>query len=266
VVYEVSPAVSYAPIKELSFGIGYRITIIQFDRHLGPASNPVLVDINSFGENFTGFRFGAQWHPLKQLSFGAVFRPEVQITSNADKGHILGQAATNIQAQLNYPAKVGAGVRIDLDPVSFAVDYEFVANSQFKTISLDGNLPHGAIHASFLFNWSDSSTIKVGVEYRIIPKVALRVGYAWDGSFENRAYPDTYMQPPVAGDYLTLGAGYRGASWALNVALSYRPDESAVIAANQVASAAECPLCAKPGTYGSRLNMALVDFSKDFDL
>jgi hypothetical protein len=52
----------------------------------------------------------------------------------------------------------------------------------------------------------------------------------------------------------------------VNVALSYRPDETAVITANEVASATECPLCAKPGTYGSRLNMALVDFSKDFDL
>lgn len=266
IVYEISPAVSYTPIKQLSLGVGYRVTIIQFDRHLGAASNPVTVDINSSGANFTGFRFGIQWHPLKQLSFGAVYRPEIQLTSSADSGHLLGQAATNIQAQLNYPSKLGAGVRVDLDPVSFAVDYEFVSNSQFKTINLNGDLPHGTINAPFLFNWSDSSTIKVGVEYRPTHEVALRAGYAWDGSFSNPGYPDTFMQPPVAGNYLTLGAGYRGESWAVNVALSYRPDETAVITANEVASATECPLCAKPGTYGSRLNMALVDFSKDFNL
>jgi long-chain fatty acid transport protein len=265
-VFEVSPAVSYAPVEELSIGAGYRVTFIQFDRHLGVASNPVTVDIDSFGANFTGFRFGAQWRPIKRLSLGAVFRPEVGMTSSADHGHLLGLAATNIRADVTYPAKLGLGARYDLDALSFAVDYEFVWNSQFKTINLSGDLPHGTISAPFLFNWSDSSTFKVGIECRPTRGWALRAGYAFDGVFSNVGYPDTYAQPPVAGHYLTVGGGYEGDGWAVNLALSYRPDESAVITASQIASPMECPFCAKPGTYASRLDMAFVDVSKDFNL
>jgi long-subunit fatty acid transport protein len=266
VVFEVSPAVSYAPTDTLRLGAGYRITLIQFDRHLGPAQNPVLVDIDSFGANFAGFRFGAQWHPFGGLWLGAVFRPEVGMSSSAGSGHLLGQAATNIQAQVTYPAKLGVGARYDLAAVSFAADYELVFNSQFKTINLSGDLPHGTISAPFLFNWSDSSTFKIGAEVRPAAEWVIRGGYAFDGVFSNAGYPDTFAQPPVAGHYLTIGGGYRGNGWEVNVALAYRPDASAVITASQIASPMECPFCAHAGTYGSRLDMAMVDFSKDFNL
>jgi long-chain fatty acid transport protein len=266
VVFEVSPAVSYAPIETLRIGAGYRITLIQFDRHLGPEQNPVLVDVDSFGANFTGFRVGAQWRPVEGLSLGAVFRPEVGMSASAGSGHLLGQAATNIQAQVTYPAKLGVGARYDLSGVSLAADYELVFNSQFKSISLSGDLPHGTISAPFQFNWSDSSTFKVGAEFRPAKQWALRAGYAFDSAYSNPGYPDTYMQPPVASHYLTLGGGYRSAGWEVNVALALRPDTSAVITSGEIASPMECPFCTHAGTYASRLDMALVDVSKDFDL
>ena len=267
IAFEVSPAIAVTPIKELSLGVGYRVTIIQFDRHLGGESNPVLVDVNSLGANFTGLRVGAQWHPLQELSLGLVFRPEVNVTTSADSGHLLGLAASNIQAKLTYPSKLGAGVRLDLESVSVAADYEFVWNSQFKTIHLSGDLPGQApISTDFVFNWSDSSTFKLGAEYRPTPEIALRIGWAWDGPFANTHYPDTFTQPTAAGNYLTLGAGYKGESWALNLALVYRPDETTVIQTQDIASQAECRFCTYAGTYSSRLDMALVDFSKDFDL
>jgi long-subunit fatty acid transport protein len=265
--FEVSPAVAVTPVKELSLGVGYRVTIIQFKRHLGGEKNPVLVDVDSLGANFAGFRLGAQWHPLRELSLGLVYRPPVTVTTSADSGHLLGLAASNIQATLTFPGKIGAGARLDLESFSVAADYEFVWNSQFKTIHLGGNLPGQApISTDFIFNWSDSSTVKLGAEYRPTPKIALRGGYAWDGPFANLHYPDTFAQPTADGHYVTLGAGYRGESWAVNFALSLRPDETTVIRAQDIASAAECRFCTYAGTYSSRLEMALLDFSKDFDL
>jgi long-subunit fatty acid transport protein len=267
IAFEVSPAVAVIPIKELSLGVGYRVTIVQFKRHLGGESNPVLVDVDSLGANFAGLRVGAQWHPLQELSLGLVFRPEVKVTTSADSGHLLGLAASNIQAELTYPSKIGAGVRLDLESVSVAADYEFVWNSQFKTIHLSGDLPGQApISTDFVFNWSDSSTVKLGAEYRPRPEIALRVGYAWDGPFANMHYPDTFAQPAAAGNYVTLGAGYKGETWAVNLALAYRPDETTIIQTQDIASQAECRFCTYAGTYSSRLDMALLDFSKDFDL
>jgi long-chain fatty acid transport protein len=267
VAFEVSPAVAVTPVKELSLGVGYRVTIIQFKRQLGGESNPVLVDVDTLGANFTGLRLGAQWRPLQELSLGLVFRPEVTVNTSANSGHLLGLAASNVQTTLTYPSKIGAGARLDLESVSFAADYEFVWNSQFKTIHLSGDLPGQApISTDFVFNWSDSSTVKLGVEYRLTPRIALRGGYAWDGPFANMHYPDTFAQPAASGNYVTLGAGYTGDTWAVNLAVSYRPDETTVIHSQDIASQAECRFCTYAGTYASRLDMALVDFSKDFDL
>jgi long-chain fatty acid transport protein len=267
IAFEISPAVSFTPIEGLSFGAGYRITYVQFDRHLGPAANPVLVDIDSAGANFTGFRVGAQWRPVRWLALGAVFRPEISIKTEADHGHLLGLAATHLGATMNFPAKVGAGARADFGPVSIALDYELVFNSQFKTIHLSGDLPGQApIGADFVFNWSDSSTVKVGAEYRVTPAFALRAGYAWDGVYSNPHYPDTFAQPSAPGNYLTAGAGYRGSSWSISLALAFRPDEATRISQQEIASQAECRFCTYAGTYASRLDMALLDFSKDFDL
>jgi long-chain fatty acid transport protein len=265
--YEVSPAVAVSPFKELSLGVGYRVTVVEFQRHLGGESNPVLVDVDSLGANFTGLRIGAQWHPLQELSFGLVFRPEVTVTTSADHGHLLGLAASNIQATLAIPSKLGAGARFDLESFSFAADYEFVWNSQFKTIHLSGDLPGQApISTDFVFNWSDSSTLKLGAEYRLTPQIALRGGYAWDGPFANIHYPDTFAQPSASGNYVTIGAGYKAETWAANLAVSYRPDETTVIQSQDIASPAQCRFCTYAGTYSSRLDMVLLDFSKNFDL
>jgi long-subunit fatty acid transport protein len=156
---------------------------------------------------------------------------------------------------------------MDLDAVSVALEYELTFNSQFKTIHLSGDLPgQPPIGADFVFNWSDSSTVKVGAEYRFSPQTALRAGYAFDGVFANLHYPDTFAQPAAVGHYFTLGAGYRGDGWAVDAAVSVRPDESMVIRTQDIASTSECRFCTYAGTYASRLDMALVDFSKTFDL
>jgi long-chain fatty acid transport protein len=265
--FEVSPGIAFRPVDQLSIGVGYRITVIRFQRQLGNAANPVLVDVDATGVDFTGFRLGAQWRPTPWLSLGIVYRPRIQPVASAAHGHLLGLAASNVQATVVFPAKLGAGVRADLGPVSLAADYEFVWNSQFRSIHLAGDLPgQPPIGADFLFNWSDSSTVKLGAEYRATSNVTLRAGYAWDGVYENLHFPDTFSQPAVPGHYFTLGGGYRGDSWEVNVALALRPDQSSTVRQQDIASQAECRFCTYPGVYASRLDMALIDFSKDFDL
>jgi long-subunit fatty acid transport protein len=113
-------------------------------------------------------------------------------------------------------------------------------------------------------NWSDSSTIKLGAEYRF-DRWALRAGYAWDQQFVNRSYPNTFSSPPSDAHYLTVGGGYDHDSWQLNVAWSQRLTQSAYIEEQQIASKGECPFCGSSGNYVSKLSAAFVDFSIEFE-
>lgn len=264
--FEISPAVAIEPLPNLRFGLGYRITMLEFDRHLGPKSDPSTVDIDTFGANFAGFRLGAQWDPVPHISLGATYRHKISVSANTDRGRLLGQPVTDVTGTLVVPASFGLGVRLDLDPVSVAIDYDLIFNSQFDKLVVKGTLPTqgSTLNVPFTFNWSDSSTFKVGGQYRI-DKTSLRAGYAWDGQFINRAYPSTFSSPPTVGHYFTVGAGIDLGKVELGFALVHRLGQSATIREEQIASKAECPFCGSSGTYASRLSAAFVDVSFAFD-
>lgn len=264
--FEVSPAIAVAPLANLRFGLGYRVTFLKFDRHLGPAADPSTVDIDTFGANFAGLRFGMQWEPVPHLSLGATYRHKIEVSASTDSGRLLGQRVTDVEGTLVVPGMVGAGARVDLDPVSVAVDYNLILNSQFERLVVTGKLPSqgSSLDVPFTFNWSDSSTLKFGAQYRV-DRTFLRAGYAWDQQFVNRAYPSTFSSPPAAAHYLTAGVGYDAGSLRVGFALVHRFDQSEVIEESEIASRAECPFCGSSGTYASRLSAAFMDVSFDFE-
>lgn len=238
---EASPGIAINPLPNLRFGLGYRVTYVHLNRYQGDrASNMPVLDFTMAGQNFAGFRVGAQYDILPWLSVGAVYRNKVRTKLEADSG-VAFLTYTDISTHFVLPAKLGFGTRADFDelgvPASAAVDFEYGFNSQNTGEPLSGTPqnPNDPTSVANLFNWSNSQTLKVGGEYRVlhdnatdIDRVPLRVGWVYDTKTANATYPTPFGTPPGPTQVFTAGTGYNGGKWQANVAYAYRFGKGAV--------------------------------------
>jgi long-subunit fatty acid transport protein len=269
VFIEVSPAVAVRLGDKLSVGAGYRATFSMLDRVKGDADNPREFDFSVKGTDFTGFRLGAQWQPLDMLSVGLVYRHRIQPKLHADRGYAYTDL-TNAETTLTLPSKLGAGVAAKLDALKLAFDAEYGFYSQNGQSTLSGynTALNKTEQVTNYFEWQNAVTLRLGGEYGLGAerRFPVRLGYVFDGQVGNRAYPSAFGTPPAPSHSITLGGGYRAASWQANLAGAYRFGSTSVTPAD-VSGAASCAVCSKPGPdYSLRLFALYVDFSIDLDL
>jgi hypothetical protein len=105
-----------------------------------------------------------------------------------------------------------------------------------------------------VFDWTDSQTVRIGAEYRIlhdeaahIDRVPLRIGYVYDTQTANARYPTAFGTPPGPTQVFTLGSGYNGGLWQTNVAYAYRFGHGSVSKSNVANST--CAFCSYDGDY-----------------
>jgi long-subunit fatty acid transport protein len=275
---EASPAIAFNPLRNLRFGLGYRITYVRLSRFQGDRDSGSVpnIDFEMSGQNFTGFRAGVQWSALPWLELGAVFRNTVTTKVQNSHGIALLTEYTDISTHFKLPAKLGFGTRADLDrfgvPASLAADFEYAFNSQNKGDALEGTPApgsNGATSVSNVFAWKNSQTFRIGAEYRIlhdeaqgVARVPLRVGWVYDTRTANPTYPTAFGTPPGATQVFTLGTGYDGGAWQANVAYAYRFGSGAV----QNPDSLGCAFCSYAGKddYRIHLNGMYLDVSYKF--
>jgi long-subunit fatty acid transport protein len=274
---EASPGIAVNPLPNLRFGLGYRITYVHLNREQVESGQPATLDFTVTGQNFTGFRLGAQYDALPWLQFGAVFRNKVTTKVTNNHGIALGYDYTNISTKFTLPTKFGVGTRADFDafglPGALAVDFEYTVNSENKGEPLSGTPPASSPDAPNavpnIFKWSDSQTIRLGAEYRIvhsatehIDRVPLRIGYVFDSKTANSTYPTAFGTPPGPTQIFTLGTGYNGGKWQTNVAYAYRFGHGAVTKPDTN----NCAFCSYAGNddYSIHLSGIYIDGSFKF--
>jgi long-chain fatty acid transport protein len=265
---EASPAISFNILSNLRIGVGYRVTYVHLKRYEGntTSSSTPFLDFTLTGQNYTGFRVGAQWSALPWLQFGAVYRNPTTTKVTNDHGVALAMEFQDVSTKFKLPAKFGAGGRADFDSFglagSVAVDYEYTFNSQNTgdpllgtPVAAAGQPAMAQASVSNVFEWSDSQTVRVGVEYRLLPdptaqfdRVALRAGYVHDGKTANAEYPTPFGTPPGPTQVVTLGTGYNGGNWQTNLAYAYRFGHGAVTQADLSAPGRQdCEFCGVAG-------------------
>jgi len=254
----------------LSFGAGYRVSHVTFDRVKGREENPQYLDLGLRGSNFSGFRVGAQYRPIKALSLGVVFRNKVLVKAKADSATVLGGPASDGELDFTLPAKLGFGARVDVGRMGFASDLEWAFQSQNKRAPLEGTLDKGTsneapVSVPNVFDWTNGVTWRVGAEYRLgrRPMIPLRVGYVFDTRVTNRAYPSAFGTPPTATHTVTAGAGYRFDPWQINVAVSRRFGSTHV---KEEELHSDCSFCGFAGKYSITMTGLYVDASVDLPL
>lgn len=252
---EFSPALSIDVPRDqwlpgwLSFGIGYRLDHVGFERQKGPPGNPALLDLNLAGFGH-GVRAGVQWRPSPALSFGLVYRSKVSIDATADSGNALTQTFTDPELRFNLPTKFGLGARYDVGTLGFAADLEYGLYSENQIEPLRGKQDGATASVANAFVWSDAITARFGIEQRFgrEQQWPVRIGYLFDGKVANPRFPNAFGTPPSPTHSLTLGAGVRLTPVRIDLAYVYRFGSTTLDPAD-VAPATECRFCGAPGDY-----------------
>ncbi len=284
---EVSPAIAFNVLPNLRIGAGYRLTYVRLKRYEGnpTTSDAPFLDFTVTGQNYTGFRVGAQWSALPWLQFGVVYRNPTTTTVKNDHGTALALQFQDVSTKFLLPSKLGLGGRADFDDFgltgSVAVDYEYTFNSENKGSPLIGTqvVPAGQptpapTAVSNVFDWSNSQTVRFGVEYRFwndptqrVDRVAARAGYVYDSKTANAEYPTPFGTPPGPTQVVTVGTGYNGGVWQTNLAYAYRFGQGAVTQSDVNAPGRQdCQFCGTAGKqdYSIHLSGLYVDASYKF--
>lgn len=271
--YELTPLISLNVPKDaalpgaLSFGVGYRINLVTFQRQQGNVDDPRDLDIDLSGRDFSGFRAGMQYRLSELLSLGVVYRNRVIVTTRAPQASALGQTLTNVELPFTLPAQLGAGIRFDYDRLGVASDAVYTFQSQNERGDLTGSI--GGTRASIpnVFDWRDAVTLHFGFEFRLGPseELPIRLGYIYDERASSRAYPSAFGFPPSSTRTFTLGGGYEQDHWEINLALALGSGGTD-IRASELAPAGVCASCGYAGEYAIDATALYLDLSVDLDL
>jgi long-subunit fatty acid transport protein len=270
VFFETTPMLSLNVPKDrilpgtLAFGAGYRFSYVTFDREKGVENDPRVLKLKLSGFDALGFRLGVQYRPIDAVKLGVVFRNKVTVTSKADSATVFQQEATNGELDFTLPAKLGFGTRVDLGRFGFGNDLEWAFQSQNKRPGLKGALQGTPVEVPNVFDWQNGLTWRTGLEYRLgggdEPTIPLRVGYIYDTTVTNQAYPSAFGTPPAPTRTLTAGTGFVSEHWQVNVAVSRRFGEAYIADADLGRG---CNFCSFAGQYNITMTGLYIDASID---
>ncbi len=269
---EVTPALSLNVPKdawlpgELSLGAGYRVSLLSFQREKGFPDDPQVLNLDMSGRSFSGFRVGAQYHPISAFGFGLVYRNRIEIEARADEVSVFTRTATDATLPFVLPAKLGGGMEVDLERVRVAFDAEYAFQSQNDRVELEGKLNGETASAPNVFDWKNGKTLRVGVEYRILSgkfRYPLRIGYAYDSAVSSREYPSAFGTPPAPTHIFSTGGGFDAGTWQVNAAITRRFG-STTIEADELGSG--CAFCSYEGDYALTMTGFYLDASVDLEL
>lgn len=189
----VQPSVSIRMGDHFSIGGGpiYATGSVDFNRNLqyqGGVLQNSNVTLNEKGITAWGYNVGMMFNPTDKIRLGLNYRSEIMMEARGgdatysdvpDYAQALLQD-TQFDADLPLPAEVTAGLSIQFtDKWLVAFDYNYTMWSVYK--SLDIQFANGS-SSSNPRNYKNSSTYRIGTQYKANDKFTFRAGYYFDES------------------------------------------------------------------------------------
>jgi long-chain fatty acid transport protein len=203
-VMKFAPTVAYQFNHWLSLGASLHVVYSTLDLGSGQGSN--------FG---VGAQIGAIVKPTPKLSLGLTYTTPQDVDYNKVINGVNGRNRT---LTLGSPHNVGLGVAYEIIPRQLLVETDL---KWLNWSSANGYSD---------FDWRDQWVVGVGLQYRPIPKLALRLGYNYGNNpvkthnnfngmtmttVQGTTLPTYYYEsfrivgfPAIVTNHLTLGVGY----------------------------------------------------------
>jgi long-chain fatty acid transport protein len=272
------PTVSYK-YKSIGIGVGFVYAMGSVNLRRGIGS---LAGANGFSSaeldgnaNGIGFNAGIHIEATEKFSIGLNYRSQVDMKVDGGDAKFnvpasaitLGRfpsGGTKFDATLPLPAtaSLGLGYKVT-NNFTLAFDYNYVFWSAYKELKFNYEKPvNGATSSASPRNYQDASIFRIGAEYVLKEKLAIRAGYYFDQTPVKIGYmtPET---PDANRNCFTFGLGYK-ISDKLSADASFLFIEGTERLQNQADIPSENQDSFLAGTYKLRILVPGISFSYKF--
>ena len=230
----INPTLAWRVLPQLAVGMGVDV-LYALNRMASMVNQSAFgaddAKLSFKGDGFgVGYNLGILLFPGGKLSFAFAFRSDMRVKQRGDLA-LEGIAAplqpffggnpvrTKASMVVRFPQIFSWGVAYRPTPQwTIALDAEWVRWSSFSqsTLNLQKEVPSlGFTDIPISFKWHDSWLAKIGVEYKLSERFALRGGYA----FIESMVPESTLGPgcPEANQHnLCLGFGVNLRRWVID--------------------------------------------------
>jgi long-chain fatty acid transport protein len=214
---EVNGGASFHISDRLSIGGAARLGIGFF--HVVSTMNPFDADLSASGVG-VGMTLGALFRPTEAVRVGLTWRSPMRITTKGS-GMVISTGGVaerhDVTHDQNWPQQVLLGLGIQATPaLKLAFEVDWAQWSQLDTIEVlfpNGGLPN-QIYPEY---WEDNWTMRVGGEYALSRRFALRAGTY----FDTQAVPDATLERQYSDSNklgVSVGASVHAAGWRFDFA------------------------------------------------
>lgn len=216
----IQPHIAYRITEKLSVAAGPTIIIggVDFNRNLNRTltdidGNRSNVSVKASGVAKVGWHASATYNPIEGMYVGATYRSKVVMNPkngdakfyNIPNSPMTPFEDSKFSAELPLPAELLVGIGYTFDKWTLAIDYNRAFWNVYESLDIqfeNPNIPdsHNAR------NYKDASTYRVGAQYQLNDRIALRAGYYYDETPVRKGYfaPET---PRNDSQNFTIGTG-----------------------------------------------------------
>ncbi len=229
----INPVVAYKVMENLSVAVGFEYAIADVDLQKVvhyPIRNVDLYSTLKASTTGMGFNIGLQYKPMEKLSIGFAYRSNVLLQfkdgdatfdypaidpNDPNQQLILGELKalfpnTKGDADLELPTFTALGIAYDFtEQLTAEFDYFLIGWSSYDVLKIKFKDPVGGKTETVSERkYENSASYRLGLEYRLNDKLALRAGYIRD----NKAVPDDRVEPSLPEgnrNIYNIGFGYK---------------------------------------------------------
>lgn len=259
-VININPSFALTLPYNVRFGFTY---LIGYNKEDLKGYNPNVagtgfdyLDLSLDGWNFKQFKFGFQYDPTEDLSFGLFYRTPTTTTVKGDVTYIASGTATETPLSGQTTIKsvdmlnFGTAYKFLNKKALVAFDFSVLFFDRINDVTLTLTDATGAAAGSTVstLNWSNEYVAGLGGEYWLTKEIPVRLGYSFYSKFVPKDYANALYFPPGHAHGITAGTGYKfgnwGADFSYNISFRSGTVPSTVAVATTI-----------PGDYSGTLHM-----------
>ena len=201
----LTPSVAWRPTERLAIAAG--LNVVDAQAQLEGTGRIVKGSAMNYGGTCS-----AHLQLWEDWGFGLRYQSRVQLDISGSLNGVLPASA-----ELELPSSVTVGMaNSSLKNLTLGMDLIWTEWSTYDVLAIESPVVLPVAPK----NWEDVISIRIGAEYALSDRWALRAGYVWDES----PVPDTTRAPEMPGSdrqMVMLGAGWNNGRVGIDLAYSY---------------------------------------------
>lgn len=175
---------AYEISENLSIGVEPTINYASLELAPNPLASPSMMAGYPVSDKASAIGFGAQFGLFFEsesgIKLGASYKtPQSFEEFEFTNTFLDGSPAPDNSFQMDYPAILSFGFGYSTDAIDFAIDYRNVDYDATEGFEAKGWTQTASVNG---FGWEDISILSIGLQYKKIEKLPLRIGYTYSSN------------------------------------------------------------------------------------